>query len=223
MSSNRKPTLATALQLDGASMRDKLADVARECSRLEARAKAGAFIMPRFWKHVGGELEVVALDKLNAFSVVDVMAQGWVTAQELLEYTDPSKHPPGERNVVDLGRWKRRHPFKVTAELLVEGGKVGEVELDITFELAVDALSLAVVDGCIASVALGQAEVSATVEYDNKTLKELSLRKIDIPGEHQFVPPIPIAADRYSAAVSMPREAAVALGVHAEPVRAPNP
>ena len=95
MSTIMEATLGTALYLDKKPMRDQLGEVARTCSKLDAKAKAGAFLAPNFWKHVGGEMELVALEKLNALSVAGVLAQGWASAQQLLEYTDPARHPAG--------------------------------------------------------------------------------------------------------------------------------
>ena len=215
---NSEPTLATALWLDKKPMRDQLGEAARICSKLDAKATAGAFLAPRFWKHVGGELELLALEKLNALSVVSVLAQGWVSAKELLEYADPARHPPGERNVIPVGNGKTTHPFNVKVELTAAGKPVATLELEITFEFSVEALQLGVVDGAIESVALGQLEVSATVECEKKTLKELSLRKIDIPGEHHFDRPIPIAAkNRYASPAAVPTDTDVLIGVHSEP------
>jgi len=192
VSTNTEATLGAALYLDKKPMREQLAEVARTSSKLEAKAKAGAVLAPTFWKHVGGEMESVALDKLNALSVAGVLAQGWATAQELHEYADPARHPAGERSVIPLGNKKTKHPYKLQVDLMAAGKKVATLELEITFEFAVQALELGVVDGCIESIALGQLEVSATVECEGKQLKELSLRKFDVPGEHHFEHPIPI-------------------------------
>lgn len=217
MSTNTEASLGAALYLDKKPMRERLGEVARTCSKLDAKAKAGAFLAPGFWKHVGGDMELVALDKLNELSVAGVLAQGWASAQELLEYTDPARHPAGERNVIPLGNRKTKHPYKLQVDLMAAGKKVATVELEITFEFAVQAVQLGVVDGCIESIALGQLEVRATVECEGKQLKEMSLRKFDIPGEHQFEHPIPITAnDRYAKSASMPADVGVPTTVHVE-------
>jgi hypothetical protein len=192
VSTNTEATLGAALYLDKKPIREQLADVARTSSNLDAKAKAGAFLAPSFWNHVGGEMELVALEKLNALSVAGVLAQGWASAQELREYADPTRHPAGERSVIPLGNKKTKHPYKLEVDLMAAGKKVATVELEITFEFAVQALQLGVVDGCIESIALGQLEVSATVECEGKQLKQLSLRKLDVPGKHHFDHPIPI-------------------------------
>lgn len=221
MSTFTGATLGAALYLDKKPMRDQLGEVARACSNLDAKAKAGAFLAPNFWKHVGGEMELVALEKLNALSVAGVLAQGWASAQQLLEYTDPARHPAGERNVIPLGNKKTKHPYKLQVELMAAGKKVATVELEITFEIAVQALQLGVVDGCIESIVLGQLEVSATVECEGKQLKELSLRKFDVPGEHHFENPIPISGrNRYAASTAVQAEVQVSPGVRGEPAQA---
>ena len=217
MSTNTEATLGAALYLDKKPIREQLGEVARTCSELDAKAKAGAFLAPAFWKHVGGEMELVALEKLNALSVAGVLAQGWASAQELLEYTNPARHPAGERSVIPLGNKKTKHPYKLQVDLMAAGKKVATVELDITFEFAVQALQLGVVDGCIESISLGQLEVSATVECEKKKLKEMSLRKFDVPGEHHLEHPIPITArDRYAKNAAVSAEAVVPSSVHAE-------
>src|SRR5512135_3699226 len=75
-------------------------------------------------------------------------------------------------------------------------------------------VQLGVVDGCIESIALGQLEVSATVECEGKQLKELSPRKFDVPGEHHFEHPIPISGtNRYAASTAVKAEVQVLPGV----------
>ena len=99
---------------------------------------------------------------------------------------------------------------------MAAGKKVATVELEITFEFAVQALQLSVVDRCIESIALGQLEVSATVECEGKQLKELSPRKFDVPGEHHFEHPIPISGtNRYAASTAVKAEVQVLPGVRA--------
>jgi len=100
---------------------------------------------------------------------------------------------------------------------MAAGKKVATVELEITVEFAVQALQLGVADRCIESIALGQLEVSATVECEGKQLEELSLRQFDVPGEHHFEHPIPInRTNRYAASTAVQAEVQVLPGVRAE-------
>ncbi len=200
MSSKDQPTLAAALQVDGKSMREQLGRLTKECVELDAKGRIGAFLAPRFWHHVGGEMELLLLDKLNALGAFDVLSQGWVIARKLLEYADPVRHPPGERNVVGMAQWKWKHSLRLQIDLLVNGIPFPTVELDLVFEFVLDTLSLAVVNGCIESVSLDKAEVSAKVRHGDQTLKEFSLRRFDLPGEYRFEHPLPIvSAERYAA------------------------
>lgn len=103
---------------------------------------------------------------------------------------------------------------------MAAGKEVATVALEIPVEFAVQALQLGVVDGCIESIALGQLEVSATVECEGKQLKELSFRKFDAPAEHHFEHPISISGtNRCAASTAVKAEVQVLWGVRAEPAQ----
>jgi hypothetical protein len=200
MSSNTEPTLAAGLRIEEQPLRDHLAEAARTCTRLDTQARTGAFLAPRFWHHVGDDLEKLVVDQVDRLTIPNVLARGWVDAKELLEYTDPTRHPPGERNVVALGRGSTSHSWDIAVDLTVNGTKVAKaLALVLTAQLEVEGLQLGIVDGCVESVACGKLALSGSLECEEKTLTNFPLRKIDLPGEHHFEHPIPITPhDRYA-------------------------
>lgn len=132
------------------------------------------------WGFVGTEASAAVRSVLEA-DVFELVAHGWCTAKELLEYTDPSRHPLGERAVVYLGE----HAFVKVLHPVLQA-MVGPIDcgsLRFTLELAANfrAVALAIVDAHIVAVEAGDGYVGATLKYGNVTLHHAESRKVPFP------------------------------------------
>jgi len=140
------------------------------------------------WGFVGSEATEAVQSVLNC-DVFELVAQGWCVAKELHEYTDTTRHPPGERSIVYLGG----HSFVKTIYpvLDITIGSYKCTSLRFTLELAANfrAVALAISDGHITGAGAGDGDVSAQLKYGGVTLHNKETRKMPFPARIEFKSP----------------------------------
>lgn len=150
------------------------------------RPKGGAALAWDFIATSATEKIVGALDE----DVFELLARSWCVARELKEYTDPVKHPPGERSVVRLGR----HKFTTSAHpvLTFRIGGFTFRPLRFTVELTAhfEPLELDIENGRIRAIGSGECKVSAQLKYGSVALhKAKESRHLKLPGRYRFESP----------------------------------
>lgn len=155
----------------------------------EAPKDAGANIAWRFIREEAADGLRRALDG-DAF---EILARVWATAHELHEYTDATKHPPGETSVVHLGD----HEVKTSVDpvLTLRVGTYTFPPLRFTLELIASfrGAALSIRDGRIVAAAAGECSVKARLKYGDVELpgaKETPALKL--PGRINFDPGLKI-------------------------------
>lgn len=140
------------------------------------------------WGFVGSEAAEAVRSVLD-YDVFKLVAQGWCVAKELHEYTDPVRHPAGERSVVHLGE----HKFVKTLHpvLDVTVGSIKCASLRFTVELVANfrAVALSIADGRITGAGAGDGYVSAKLKYGDVTLHKKDSRKVPFPLRIDFSAP----------------------------------
>ena len=120
---------------------DRVADEARKT--LSQNEDIGC--MKLAWDYVGTELENALKSALDC-DAFTVFAKTWATAQQLSDYADPAKHPPGERSVIELGAHEISRALEPVIAVTI--GSCPCIELKFTFT----------VTGNFGGVALGRAQ-----------------------------------------------------------------
>lgn len=141
------------------------------------------------WGFIGKELHK-ALQTVLDQGLLDVLGKSWSELSEIAAFADPAKHPPGERNVVELGQHEIKrdlHPI-----IAVTVAPCPCVELKFLFALTanVGGVRLSIVDGHIVGGDLGELWASAQLSYEGVPLHPpQQSAKVGIPGEFSFDAP----------------------------------
>lgn len=145
------------------------------------------------WDYVGTELENALKSALDC-DVFTVFAKTWATAQQLSDYADPAKHPPGERSVIELGA----HDISRALEpvIAVTIGSCPCMELKFTFTVTGNfgGVALTALNAHIIGGRPGDAWATGQLSYNGIPLHEAAeSRKLALPGTFEFPEPgIPI-------------------------------
>lgn len=164
---------------------DSLADEVK--ARLCEDEQVGG--MKLAWDFIGDELGE-ALKSVLDCDLLEVLAGAWAKAAPLADFADPTKHPPGERALVELGGHDVKRDFHPVIAVTI--GSCPCVELKFTLALAakIGGVRLAVTDGHIVGGDLGEVWASAQLSYDGTPLHApAESRKLALPAELRFEPP----------------------------------
>ena len=167
---------------------DKLDSVAEQVrERLCDNEEIGR--MKLAWDFIGKELNGALRSALDC-DLLDVLGGVWAQAEPIVALADPSRHPPGERSLVELGQHdisRDLHPV-----VAVTIGPCPCVEISFLFNLAahIGGVRLAVVDGHIVGGDLGELWASAQLSYEGVPLHPAQeSAKVRVPGEFAFAAP----------------------------------
>jgi hypothetical protein len=140
------------------------------------------------WNFIGSQASDALKSVLN-IDALQVLGSAWCVAKQLHDFTDPSKHPKGERSVVYLGS----HKFKKTVypELEVTIALFKPVKLRFTLDLLADirSIALGICDGFITSTGGGDGALSAQLKYGDLALNRPQQKKVQFPGGYTFKAP----------------------------------
>ncbi|MEO6925864.1 MAG: hypothetical protein ABI129_04275, partial [Rhodanobacter sp.] len=140
------------------------------------------------WGFIGSE-STQAVQSVLGYDVFELVAHGWCVAEELHEYTDPVRHPPGERSIVHLGKHKFVKVLYPVLDITI--GPIKCASLRFTLELAANfrAVALSISDGHITGAGAGDGYVSAQLKYAEVTLHNQESRKVPCPVRIDFRAP----------------------------------
>ena len=168
---------------------DTLAERAR--ARLCEDKQVGG--MKLAWGYVGGRLRDALVDALDC-DVLEVVAKGWASAASLSEFGDESRHPAGERSVVELGEHEVGRELSPVISVTI--GKCPCVDLEFTLALNAKfgGVKLALQDGHIVGGETGDASASAQLSFQGVPLHDpAESPTLPLPGSFSFAAPgIPI-------------------------------
>jgi len=140
------------------------------------------------WGFIGSE-STQAVQSVLDYDVFELVAHGWCVAKELHEYTDPVRHPSGERSIVHLGEHKFVKVLHPVLDITV--GPIKCTSLRFTLELAANfrAVALSISNGRITGAGAGDGYVSAKLKYGGVTLHNKESRKVPFPLRIDFSAP----------------------------------
>jgi hypothetical protein len=140
------------------------------------------------WGFVGSEATDALRNVLDC-DVFELVAQGWCVAKELQEYSDPARHPPGERSIVYLGKHSFVKTVHPVLDVMVESTRCAS--LRFTLELAANfrSVALSISDGRITGAGAGDGDVGIELKYGEVTLLAKETRKVPFPARIDFKAP----------------------------------
>jgi hypothetical protein len=145
------------------------------------------------WDYVGTELQGALKSALDC-DALSVFAKTWAAADKLSDYSDPAKHPPGERSVIELGAHEIKRELEPVVAVTV--GSCPCIELKFTFAVtgSFGGVKLSVMNAHITGGSPGEAWASGQLSYNGVPLHQpAESRKLPLPGTFEFAAPgIPI-------------------------------
>lgn len=155
-------TISQLLNVAADDLRDTLRDHVREhAARANFPATLLGFVAEEAAEAVAGQLRV---------DVFELVFKAWAAVEELREYADPAKHPPGESAVVQWGKCRIRAPQAIDIRLGLAGISLPVLRLTIALEAEFHSLALTIRDGAIRRLSPGTASASVALKYRDAIL-----------------------------------------------------
>lgn len=157
-------TIGQLLAVEADDIRNTLAEHVREHA-----AEAG---LPSGMLGFLAEETAHAVAERLQLDVFELLFKAWAAVDELREYADPAKHPPGESAVVRWGKCSIKAPQAIDVSLSVAGIALPVLRLTIDLAAEFHSLALTIRDGAIRKLAPGPASASVALKYRDTTLIE---------------------------------------------------
>lgn len=162
-------------------------------SRKELSNDVNVSQMNLAWDYIESQLDSEIRDVLDQ-DFFGLLGTAWARAKELTEYSDPTRHPPGVRELLRFGDFdfeKQLHPM---IDVTIGSCPCYRLKFTLTLTGNFSGLYLGIRDGHIVDGRTGKAWASAQLSYADVPLhKEKETKKFNLPGRFKFDPPgIPI-------------------------------
>ena len=131
-----------------------------------------------------GILEQVS--SLLDIEVPTLIASVWSKAKQLQEYRDPARHPPEESASVAMAEHTIQSRYHPSIELVINGISVDSLDIDVTVELAIDALVLEIQNARIMAIRPGGCTVSGQIVCRERAIAEMETSSVELPGRHSL-------------------------------------
>lgn len=155
-------------------------------------AEPGRKPMNLAWNLVGSEVRGALRSVLDC-NLLELLAEGWVKFRELQDYADPAKHPADERAIVHVGKHDFVRDVHPVVSVTVAGHPCPDLRFTVRLTGSFSGLALAIQGGAITGGTSGDAHVAAQLRYGAVELhKAKESRKVALPGNFDFAPPIAI-------------------------------
>jgi hypothetical protein len=141
------------------------------------------------WGYIASQVDDSIRGVLD-LDLFDLLAKAWANGKLLCEYADPAKHPPGQREVLNVGDYAFDRELHPTVEVTIASRPCAELEFTLKLIGHFSGLHLTIMDGHILSCGSGDAWASAKLSYHDVPLhKERETKKLALPGYVPFDPP----------------------------------
>lgn len=119
--------------------------------------------------------------------LVEVFAAGWKALQDLRNFCDQTKYPPGQVSNYVLAKHVMSSTHRPRIRILFDGVPCGpEIDFDVELKLTIEAASLEILDAKIMKVATGSIQGSGSIACAGATLLERQTKPVDLPGQYAF-------------------------------------
>lgn len=149
---------------------DVAADDLKDTLQEHVRAHAAHADFPATLLGFVAEEAAEAVAAQLRLDVFELVFKAWAAVDELREYADPAKHPPGESAVVHWGKCRIRAPQAIDIRLGFAGISLPVLRLTLALEAEFHSLALTIRDGAIRKLSPGTASASVALKYGDATL-----------------------------------------------------
>jgi hypothetical protein len=140
------------------------------------------------WGFVGSEATDALRGVLDC-DVFELVAQGWCVAEKLREYSDPARHPPGERSIVHLGEHSFVKTVHPVLDVMIESTRCASLRFTLDLAANFRGVALSITDGRITGAGAGDGDVGIQLKYGEVTLLDKETRKVAFPARIDFKAP----------------------------------
>jgi hypothetical protein len=141
------------------------------------------------WGYIASQLDGAIRGALDC-DLFELLGKGWANAQLLSEYADPAKHPPGNREMLNVGEYSFDRELHPTVEVTIAAKRCAELEFTLTLTGHFSGLHLTILDGHILGYETGDAWASAQLSYHEVPLhEEKETKRLPLPGQRDFTAP----------------------------------
>lgn len=140
------------------------------------------------WGFIGSEATDAVRSVLDC-DVFELLAQGWCMAEKLQEYSDPARHPPGERSIVYLARHSFVKTVHPVLEVTIDPAQCASLRFTLELAASFRSVALSIADGRITAVGAGDVDIGVRLKYGNATLLDKESRKLPLPARIDFNAP----------------------------------
>ena len=164
---------------------DSLAE--RVKGKLSEDQKVGG--MKLAWGFIGKELQA-ALKSVLDCDLFEILAKGWAQAAPLADFADLSKHPPGQRSMIELGKHDLSRELHPVIAVTIGDCPCVELNFTLTVTANISGVRLSIFDRHIVAADPGETWATAQLSYEGTPLHDApESKKIRIPGEISFAAP----------------------------------
>lgn len=157
-------TISQLLNVAADDLKDTLRDHVRaNATHADFPATLLGFVAEEAAEAIAGQLRL---------DVFELAFKAWAAVDELREYADPAKHPPGESAVVQWGKCRIRAPQAIDIRIGIVGISLPVLRLTIELDAEFHSLALTIRDGAIRKLSPGTASASVALKYGAATLIE---------------------------------------------------
>jgi hypothetical protein len=129
-----------------------------------------------FYERMIGKL-TSALD----IEIQDILVWSWRKRNEIIQYRDKGKYPPGETQIVPLLEHSVVSKHNPTIKVMVNQKEVHKIKFDVLLKLMLKGAMLGIRDGKIMEIMLGSCSGSGSVQYAGLTILERKTAPLNLP------------------------------------------
>lgn len=141
------------------------------------------------WDYIASQLDGALRDVLD-YDLFELLGKAWAQGKLICEYADPAKHPPGQRDVLNVGEYSFDRELHPTVEVTIAALPCTKLKFTLALTGHFSGLHLAIMNGHILSCGSGDAWASAQLSYHDVSLhKKTETKRIALPGHVDFTAP----------------------------------
>lgn len=138
------------------------------------------------------EMLAAELPGLLEIDIGDLLVWGWRKRQEIIQYRDTEKFPPGETYLVPLLEHTVTSRHRATIEPRINATPLGELVFDITLKLQLEGAVLKIRAAQVEEVAYGRCLAAGAVAFAGVNLIERKTAPYELPTVYRPDPAITI-------------------------------
>ncbi len=178
------------LGTEGQGSADTLVDPVRSHGVARTLLSGVRGLSPAADQAVEHELATV-IDSFLGLDLLDLAAGGWRKHAELTAAARRTRSVPGSEEVVALATHCITSSHRPFVDVLVDGARIGTLDVELTLLYQVAGLVGVVQDACLTHVRSGECTIDGTLAVQRTVLAERQGR-LDLPGTLRLRAPIPL-------------------------------